>query len=69
MDPYDLYDMDEADEEETEEMKKDSLAWLHEQGYTHVPHHGRCVCPYYNLANRQWCFHDILQHASGIGHS
>jgi ribosome modulation factor len=53
MDPYDLYDMD---EEEMEEMKKDALAWLHEQGYTRVVRHGRCVCPYYNLANRQWGF-------------
>jgi hypothetical protein len=52
MDPYDLYDMDEVDEEETEEMKKDALAWLQEQGYTRVFRHGRCVCPYCNLANR-----------------
>ena len=69
MDPYDLYDMDEADEEETEEMKKDALAWLQEQGYTRVLRHGRCVCPYCNLANRQWGFRDILQHTSGIGRS
>jgi hypothetical protein len=69
MDPYDLYDMDEADEEEMEEMKKDALAWLQGQGYTHVVHHGRYVCPYCNLAHQQWGFRDILQHASGIGRS
>jgi hypothetical protein len=51
MDPYDMYDMDKAGEEETEEMKKDALAWLQEQGYTRVLCHGRCVCPYCNLAN------------------
>jgi hypothetical protein len=56
MDPYDLYVMDEADKEETEEMKKDALAWLQEQGYTCVLHHGHCVCPYCNLAHRQWVF-------------
>jgi hypothetical protein len=66
MDPYDLYDMDEADEEETDEMKKNE-AWLHEQGYSRVLHHGCCVCPYCNLSNRQWGFRDILQYASGIG--
>jgi hypothetical protein len=48
-------------------MKEDALAWLQEQGYTLVLRHGRCVCPYCNLANRQWGFRDILQHASGIG--
>jgi hypothetical protein len=67
MDPYDLYNMDEADEEEMDEIKKDALAWLQEQGYTRVLCHGRCVCPYCNLANQQWGFRDILQHASGIG--
>jgi hypothetical protein len=59
--------MDEADEEETKEMKKDALAWLQEQGYTRVLCHGHCVCPYFNLANQQWGFRDILKHASGIG--
>ncbi|KAG2565532.1 hypothetical protein PVAP13_7NG136004 [Panicum virgatum] len=67
VDPYDLYDMDEVDEEEMEEMKKVSFAWLQNQGYTHVLRHGRSVCPYCNLAHRQWGFCDILQHASGIG--
>jgi hypothetical protein len=61
--------MDEADEDETEEMKKDALAWLQEQGYTRVLRHGHCVCPYCNVAHRQWGFHDILEHASGIGRS
>jgi hypothetical protein len=69
MDPYDLYDMDKADEEETEEMKKDTFSCLQEQGYTRVLRHGFCVCPYCNLAHWQWGFHDILQHASSIGHS
>jgi hypothetical protein len=69
MDAHALYDMDEADEEETKEMKKDALAWLQEQGYTRVLRHGRCVCPYCNLANRQWGFRHILQHDSGIGRS
>jgi hypothetical protein len=66
MGPYDLYDMDETDEEETEEMTKDVLDWLQEQGYSRVLRHGHFVCPYCNLANRQWGFGDILQHASGI---
>jgi hypothetical protein len=69
MDPYDLYDMDEADEEEMEEMKTDVLDWLQEQGYTRVLRHGHCVCPYCNLADRQWGFRVILQHASRIGRS
>jgi hypothetical protein len=43
--------MGEANEEEIEEMKKDALAWLQEQGYTHVLRHGRLVCPYCNLAH------------------
>jgi hypothetical protein len=68
MDPYDMYDMDE-EEEEMEEMKKDALAWLQEQGYTRVLLHSCCVCPYRNLTHQQWGFRDILQHASGIGHS
>jgi hypothetical protein len=38
-------------------------------GYTHVLHHGRCVCPCCNLAYRQWSFCVILQHAPGIGRS
>jgi hypothetical protein len=56
MDPYDLYNMDEVDEEETEEMKNNALAWLQEQGYTRVLCHGRCVCPYCNLANNSGVF-------------
>jgi hypothetical protein len=40
-----------------------------EQGYTRVPHHGRCVCPTCNLAHQQWGFRDNIQHASGIGRS
>jgi hypothetical protein len=32
--------------------------------------HGCFVCPYCNLAHRQWGFCDIIQHASGhIGRS
>jgi hypothetical protein len=38
--------------EETEDMKKDALAWLHEQGYIRVLRHDRCVCPYFNLAHQ-----------------
>jgi hypothetical protein len=34
-----------------------------------VLRHGRCVCPYCNLAQWQCGFRDILQHASGIGRS